>query len=236
MLSLNNLTYAHPNNRNAAFAVSVSQCVFEQGRIICVLGRNGSGKTTLLSLMAGHLLPSAGEIVLEGQVLTHLPAEKRPIATVFQQIGLFPHLSVEENILLAIEPNRLPFVKPSASSRQKAATLLADFELEALRQRKPSQLSIGQQQRSAIARALASEPQVLLLDEPTSALDFAYIHALKQLLFSIKQSQRVPIVVVVSHDLPFVLSIADEIKYVENGSIVFEGSVSEFQASSWFVS
>ena len=110
---------------------------------------------------------------------------------------------------------------------------MLDFSLTEYAERKPNQLSIGQQQRVAIARATAIKPSVLLLDEPTSALDFSNINYLKTLLQELNKKQTVPICIIVSHDLHFVLSIADEIKYIDNGELVFEGNKEAFINSAY---
>ncbi len=232
MLLLENIEFNYRNSREA-FNVSFDKLKFDTSLITCVLGKNGSGKSTLLNLIGGHLKTEKGKIVLFNDDITELKAELRPTSTVFQQIGLFPHLTVKENIEMAIEPNRL--FRKSMTTKTKATQILFDFCLTEFEKRKPSQLSIGQQQRVAIARALSSEPKILLLDEPTSALDFANISILKKMLKEIKEKQSVPVIIVVSHDLHFVLDIADNIKFIENGRFVFNGTAEEFTASKFYV-
>ena len=216
-----------------SFSVTIDELQFASSLITCILGKNGSGKSTVLNLIGGHLNADQGKIVLSGVDITELKAEVRPTSTVFQQIGLFPHLNVKENIELAIEPNTL--FKISDETKRKAENILVDFSLKEFEKRKPSQLSVGQQQRVAIARALGSDPKVLLLDEPTSALDFVNISMLKTMLREIKDKKTVPIIIIVSHDLHFVLDIADNIKFIENGKFVFDGNTENFQKSKYFV-
>lgn len=232
MLELKNIKFKY-HDVNTSFCIDITQTQFNQSVITCVLGKNGSGKTTVLNLLGGHLKVDSGNIFLSGQEITELKAELRPTSTVFQQIGLFPHLSVQENIEIAIEPNTL--FKKSVATRNKAEIFLSDFNLQEFANRKPAQLSVGQQQRVAIARALSTEPKVLLLDEPTSSLDFANISSLKKILSEIKNMQTVPVIIVVSHDLHFVLETADNIKYIENGKFVFEGTTSEFRQSNYHI-
>lgn len=232
MLQLENILFYYNNNDNG-FGISVEDVHFESSLIICVLGKNGSGKSTILNLIGGHLKPRLGSIKLFNEDITDLKAEVRPTATVFQEIALFPHLNVKENIEIAIEPNS--FFKKSVATKGKAEEILNEFGLKEYEKRKPLQLSIGQQQRVAIARALSSKPKVLLLDEPTSALDFANIGMLKKLLKDIRDKHTVPIIIIVSHDLPFVLDIADNIKFIDEGKFVFDGNTKDFQKSKYFL-
>jgi ABC-type Fe3+/spermidine/putrescine transport system ATPase subunit len=232
MLEMKDIKFQY-HEANTSFGINIEKTQFNASVITCVLGKNGSGKTTVLNLLGGHLKAGSGSILLEGREITDLKAEFRPTSTVFQQIGLFPHLTVKENIEIAIEPNTL--FKKSAITKSKAEKILSSFSLAELKNTKPTQLSIGQQQRVAIARALSTEPKVLLLDEPTSALDFANISYLKNLLIKLKQKKTVPVIIIVSHDLPFVMSVADNIKLIENGNFVFDGTNKEFQSSSHFI-
>ncbi|MCB0537323.1 MAG: ABC transporter ATP-binding protein [Bacteroidetes bacterium] len=232
MLELKDIKFQY-HEVNTSFSIDIAKTQFNASVITCVLGKNGSGKTTVLNLLGGHLKASSGSILLEGKEITDLKAELRPTSTVFQQIGLFPHLTVKENIEIAVEPNTL--FKKSATTKSKAEKILSDFNLIEFANRKPIQLSVGQQQRVAIARALSTEPKVLLLDEPTSALDFANISYLRNLLIELKQRETVPVIIIVSHDLPFVMSVADNIKFIENGNFVFDGTSKEFQSSSHFI-
>jgi ABC-type sulfate/molybdate transport systems ATPase subunit len=232
MLRLERIEFNYRNGLGS-FNVSIDELKFDSSLITCILGENGSGKTTVLNLIGGHLKAEKGMVILFDEDITKLQAELRPTSTVFQQIGLFPHLSVMENIELAIEPNTM-FNKNSAT-KSKAKKILSDFSLTEFEKRKPSQLSVGQQQRVAVARALSSDPKVLLLDEPTSALDFANINILKRMLTEIKEMNTVPVIIIVSHDLHFVLDIADSIKFIKNGRFVFDGTTRDFLKSQYYV-
>ncbi len=232
MLTLNKIEFSFPDNR-ADFHISLPELAFKQSEITCILGRNGSGKTTILNMIGGHLFPDKGGINLYKTDITHLKAALRPTSTVFQHSGLFPHLTVQQNIEIAIEPNRLFY--HSAKAKQNAIQILKSFDLSDIRERKPHELSIGQQQKAAIARALSQNPMVLLLDEPTSALDYINVVGLKQTLSNIKNEGIVPFVIIVSHDLNFVMGIADEIKLIDAGKLIFEGSTNDFRASQYFV-
>lgn len=232
MLLLKDIIYKHRNGAST-FEINVPEMQFKAGVINAILGKNGSGKTTILNIIGGHIICEKGNINLFDKDITHQSAIDRHTATVFQTISLFPHLSVKANIELAIEPNALFKIKKS--TKDSAQKIMMDFNLTEFAERKPSQLSIGQQQRVAIARATGTKPSVLLLDEPTSALDFANINYLKSLLQELNKKQTVPICIIVSHDMHFVLSIADEIKYVDNGKLVFEGSKEAFVNSNYNV-
>ncbi|MGL4713552.1 MAG: ABC transporter ATP-binding protein, partial [Shewanella sp.] len=140
-----------------------------QGEILALLGPSGCGKTTLLRAVAGLQAISQGDIQINGRIMSgdslFVPSERRGIGMIFQDYALFPHLTVAENILFGV-------VKLSAVARQaRLDDMLTLVKLEGLAQRYPHELSGGQQQRVSIARALAYEPQLLLLDEPFSNID-----------------------------------------------------------------
>jgi len=133
----------------------------------CLLGPSGCGKTTTLRMIAGHEMPSSGDILLDDKNVTDMPPAARGTAMMFQSYALFPHLSVLDNVAFALKMRGVE--KPLRHA--KASKLLELVDMSAFKERLPSQLSGGQQQRVALARALITKPQVLLLDEPLSALD-----------------------------------------------------------------
>src|SRR5437870_4490652 len=139
----------------------------KEGEFLVLLGPSGCGKTTLMRMIAGLEKPTAGDILIAGQVVTHLPPRARKIAMVFQSYALYPHLTVFKNIAFPLKAQGVP----KAARQQKVEWAAAMFGIERLLQRKPRQLSGGERQRVALARALVREPDVFLLDEPLSNLD-----------------------------------------------------------------
>ena len=139
----------------------------EAGEFFTLLGPSGCGKTTLLRMLAGFEQPDAGQILLDGQDMSHVLPEKRPVHTVFQSYALFPHMTVRENIAFPLKMAKWDKAKIDAQVDE----LLEDVRLTQFGNRYPHEMSGGQRQRVAIARALVDRPRLLLLDEPLSALD-----------------------------------------------------------------
>jgi putative spermidine/putrescine transport system ATP-binding protein len=148
-------------------AVEAIDAVIPGGTYCCLLGPSGCGKTTTLRMIAGHEVPTSGEIVIGGVRVTALPPARRHTAMMFQSYALFPHLDCTDNVAFSLRMRGIG----KAARRGKARDMLRLVEMEALAERLPAQLSGGQQQRVALARALVTDPAVLLLDEPLSALD-----------------------------------------------------------------
>ena len=139
----------------------------EKGEFVSVLGASGCGKSTFLKAIAGILHLEKGNIFVDGKRIDNVPAHKRNIVLVFQDIRLFPHMTVAENIGFALKIKKVPGEVRNA----KVKSLLQQIKMDGLENRKINQLSGGQQQRVALARALAAEPEILMLDEPFSSLD-----------------------------------------------------------------
>jgi putative spermidine/putrescine transport system ATP-binding protein len=154
-----------------------------QGELVVLLGPSGCGKTTTLRMIAGFVVPSAGEIHLGGRNITRRPPWKRNTGLVFQSYALFPHLSATENIAFGLRMRNLGQAQIAA----KVAEVLRLVRLEGLGDRLPRELSGGQQQRVALARALVIEPDILLLDEPLSNLDAKLRHEVR---VEIRELQR----------------------------------------------
>ncbi|MGH3942832.1 MAG: sulfate/molybdate ABC transporter ATP-binding protein [Pseudonocardiaceae bacterium] len=194
----------------------------EPGEVLAVLGRNGSGKSTLLAAIAGLVRADTGRITLAGRVLTdttaavQLPPHRRRIGLLAQQPLLFPHLSVLDNVAFGLRAS-------GAGRREaRAAALRHLTEVDATEfvRRRPGQLSGGQAQRIALARALASGPDLLLLDEPLSAVDVELAPALRSLLRSVVSDR---LTVVVTHQVIDALVLADRVLILDGGQVVEQG-------------
>ncbi|MFX1252949.1 MAG: ABC transporter ATP-binding protein [Promethearchaeota archaeon] len=192
------------------------------GQILAILGSSGSGKTTLLRILAGILMPDAGKIYFGTEDVTYKKTAERNVGYVPQALGLFPHLSVSRNIGFGLEARKLP----REQILKRVQGLLFLGEIEDLGERFPHQISGGQKQRVALLRALAPEPQILLLDEPLSALDtplkIRLQHEIKRI-----QEKTGTTTVYVTHDETEALSIADSIAIINNGIIEQAGTPNE---------
>ena len=185
----------------------------ERGEILSILGPSGCGKTTTLRMIAGLETPTSGEIRFNGKNITALPARARNIGLVFQNYALFPHLDVFENVAFGLRTRRL---KPESTVEQRVRSALANVRMDAYERRAVHQLSGGQQQRIALARALAIEPDLLLLDEPLSNLDPSLREDLRDQMRSIIRKLNMT-TVFVTHDQQEALSLADRVAIMENG-------------------
>lgn len=190
-----------------------------RGEFVTLLGPSGCGKTTLLRILAGLELPDTGNIYLNGQSLTHIPAYTRPVNTVFQNYALFPHLNVHENIAFGLKSRK----RPKTEIEEKVAQGLALVQLEAFQDRPTHQLSGGQKQRVALARALVNEPLLLLLDEPMSALDAKLRRDLQIELRRIQRATNTTFILV-THDQDEALTVSDHIFVMNNGQIEQSGT------------
>ena len=185
----------------------------KHGEFLTLLGPSGCGKTTLLRLIAGFEQPNAGAIYLDGVQMAGLPADKRPVNTVFQQYALFPHMTVAQNVAYGLKLKKVP--KDEIQTRVRET--LSMVQMESFANRRPQDLSGGQQQRVAIARAVINRPKLLLLDEPLSALD----HKLRlQMQSELKRLQRELGItfVFVTHDQEEALSMSDRIAVMKDGT------------------
>jgi putative spermidine/putrescine transport system ATP-binding protein len=185
-----------------------------EGEFVTLLGPSGCGKTTTLRIVAGLIEPTEGEIRFDGQVVNHVPPHKRNIGFVFQSHALFPHLTVAENIAFGLKIKR----RPKAEVQRRVEEMLELVNLQGFGSRMPSQLSGGQQQRVALARVLATDPQVLLFDEPLSALDR---NLRDQLKYSILELQRrtKKTAIYVTHDQSEAFAISDRICVMNAGRV-----------------
>jgi spermidine/putrescine ABC transporter ATP-binding subunit len=185
-----------------------------RGELMTLLGPSGCGKTTLLNLIAGFLMPDSGEIAIDGQRITDVPAYRREIGIMFQNYALFPHMNVAANVGYGLRMRRIA----RGEIARRVADALALIKLAGLEDRKPRQLSGGQQQRVALARALVIRPKVLLLDEPFSALDRNLRASMQVELKEIQRKLGVT-TIFVTHDQSEALSLSDRIAVVAEGRI-----------------
>jgi sulfate transport system ATP-binding protein len=194
----------------------------ESGSLTALLGPSGSGKSTLLRIIAGLEAPDEGEIVLAGKDATALSPQKRNVGFVFQHYAAFKHLTVRDNIAFGLKVRKQP--KPGISER--VDELLHLVQLEAFAHRYPAQLSGGQRQRMGLARALAPEPQVLLLDEPFGALDARVRAELRDWLRQLHDVVHVT-TVFVTHDQEEAMEISDQIAVLNHGRLEQVGAPRE---------
>ncbi len=200
------------------------------GGITVLIGPSGSGKSTLLQLLAGLLHPAAGRILFDGDDVTGVPTERRDVGVVFQSYALFPHLSVRDNIAFGLKTGRRRLSLRSSRRRPSRHSLEARvwdaaalLGLERLLDRKPAQLSGGEQQRVALARAVAPRPALLLLDEPLSALDARLRRAVRAELASLLRKLGTT-VFYVTHDQEEAMLLADHLVVLDRGQVVQAGA------------
>lgn len=184
------------------------------GEFLTLLGPSGCGKTTLLRLIAGFIMPSTGQILMDGKDLISIPPYKRRVNTVFQKYALFPHLNVFDNIAFGLNIKKLP----KDEIKTKVTEMLELVNLSGYEKRYIEQLSGGQQQRVAIARALVNEPKVLLLDEPLGALDLKLRKGMQLELKRMQQKLGITFIYV-THDQEEALTMSDTIVVMNHGVI-----------------
>ena len=188
--------------------------VVPAGSLTALLGPSGSGKSTLLRAIAGLDEPDTGTITINGRDVTRVPPQKRGIGFVFQHYAAFRHLTVRDNVAFGLKIRK----KPKAEIKEKVDNLLEVVGLAGFQTRYPNQLSGGQRQRMALARALAVDPQVLLLDEPFGALDAKVREDLRAWLRRLHDEVHVT-TVLVTHDQAEALDVADRIAVLNKGRI-----------------
>jgi thiamine transport system ATP-binding protein len=187
MLIVDNLEFAFSPTQKWNFSFAVPA-----GKSLAIIGESGSGKSTLLNLIAGFYTPSAGSIIFDQKILTHLSPAQRPVSMLFQENNLFEHLTVAQNIALGIHPG----LKLSATEWQQVAEMIKKIGLHKKNDQLPSNLSGGQRQRVALARCLLRNKPLLLLDEPFTALDMKTKFELLSLVKDFQQSQNITLLLV----------------------------------------
>ena len=187
-----------------------------EGEFLSLLGPSGCGKSTLMKTIAGIVPARSGRILLDGRDITDLPIHRRGTVVVFQDMRLFPHKSVAENVAFPLKMQGIP----KAQRLKTAMELLKKVQMDGFGNRKPGELSGGQQQRIALARALAAQPKLLLLDEPFSALDENLREDMRRLVLQL-QKEFAMTVILVTHDREEALSMSDRI------ALLFDGQLSQ---------
>jgi spermidine/putrescine transport system ATP-binding protein len=228
-----NVSKVFGTGADAVRALDGVSVTIRENEFFTLLGPSGCGKTTLLRLIAGFELPTAGEILLEGQHVEQLPPYQRPVNTVFQSYALFPHMTVAQNIAFGLEMRNVA----RADIDSTVTEMLGLVKMAGLGGRRPSQLSGGQQQRVALARALANHPKVLLLDEPLSALDLKLRQGMRTELKNLQKTTGITFIFV-THDQEEALTMSDRIAVMSQGRIqqlgapldIYEQPVNRFVA------
>ncbi|MGI5489726.1 ABC transporter ATP-binding protein [Microtetraspora malaysiensis] len=211
-LAISELTKTYPNqSRSAVHDVDIDVA---RGEFISLLGPSGCGKTTTLRMIAGLVAPTSGHIRVGGTDITNRPVHKRDMGLVFQSYALFPHMSVGENVDFGLQMRRVA----KSERRRRVADALDMVHLAHLANRRVSQLSGGQAQRIALARALVIEPTVLLLDEPLSNLDAKLREELRVEIRRIQQETGIT-TVFVTHDQDEALAMSDRLVVMSEGRV-----------------
>ena len=207
---------------NAVAALSNVSLEIRENEFFTLLGPSGCGKTTLLRLIAGFEHPTSGTIRLGGEDITFLPPYQRPVNTVFQSYALFPHMTVRQNVSFGLEMLR----RPKNEIKSSVDAVLKLVRMEALANRKTSEISGGQQQRVALARALAPRPKVLLLDESLSALDYKLRQDMQLELKRLQHETGITFIFV-THDQEEALTMSDRLAVMNEGLVLQVGEPSE---------
>jgi iron(III) transport system ATP-binding protein len=177
MLKINELVFKYDNSKE--MIIDHLSFSLEHGKVLAIVGPSGGGKSTLLRLISGLEVPQEGSIQLHEKNITYMRPEKRGVGMLFQDYALFPHLTVEKNIIFGLEK------KTKKEKQVILKEMLELVDLKGYEKRYPHELSGGQQQRVALARALAPKPHILLLDEPFSNLDTELLNEIRKKMFEI---------------------------------------------------
>ncbi|WP_338374362.1 ABC transporter ATP-binding protein [Marivirga tractuosa] len=197
----------------------------EAHKTLSILGKSGCGKTSMLKILGGLLKPDTGKIILDGQDISNLDAEKRNIVYLYQEDLLFPHLNVFENIAFGLRIKK----QKEEHIQSKVKEMLELLELENHGQKMPHQLSGGQRQRVSFGRAIIINPALLLLDEPFGSLDAGTRQRMQQLFKDIAHKFKITSLFV-THDLKEAILMGDEIAFMDRGKLKVYKNTEEFIA------
>ena len=196
----------------------------EKGKLVALLGPSGSGKTTLLRMIAGLETPNSGDIYIDGKRVNDIPASKRGIGFVFQNYALFRYMTIYDNVAFGLELQKMP----KKLIKERVTKLLEMTGLSGLEKRYPNQLSGGQRQRVAFARALAPNPQVLLLDEPFAAIDAKVRGELRTWLKELVEKLGITSIFV-THDQDEAVEVADMLRRSHKPVVLVVNKVDSFE-------
>ncbi|MDQ0390255.1 ABC transporter ATP-binding protein [Labrys monachus] len=230
VLSLENIDKTY--GRSAKPALDRVSFDVAPGEFFSILGPSGSGKTTILRTIAGFEQPDFGRVVMAGEVVTHIPPNRRDVRTVFQSYALFPHMTVAENVQYPLRMQRMARAERTA----RAGDALELVAMGGFASRLPHELSGGQRQRVALARAIVSRPKIVLLDEPLGALDLRLRQQMQHTLVALQKELRMAFVYV-THDQGEALSMSDRVLVMQEGRIAQIGKPQDlyFAPKSEFV-
>ena len=218
-ITLDHLTKKFPNRaKNQPDVIAVNDFTFDipDGKLVGLLGPSGCGKSTVLNLICGLLKVTEGSILFDDDNVTNIPAEYRGVGIVFQNYALYPHLTVEKNIMFPLENFKGKDKLTREEMKARALEAARLVQIDKLMERKPSELSGGQQQRVAIARALVKKPRVLLMDEPLSNLDARLRLQTREEIRRIQRETKIT-TIFVTHDQEEAMSISDLIVVMKDG-------------------
>ncbi|CAH0344074.1 ABC transporter ATP-binding protein [Bacillus sp. CECT 9360] len=223
MITFDNVSKLYPDGTKAVNSLSLD---IRKGEFFVIIGPSGCGKTTMLKMINRLIALSSGTILIDGKKISEYDIHELRwnIGYVLQQIALFPHLTIEENI--SIVPELKKWAKEEVGQRVDELMKMVNLEPEKYRTRKPKELSGGQQQRIGVIRALAADPQIILMDEPFSALDPISREKLQDEMLELQKSIQKTIVFV-THDIQEALKIGDRICVMQAGEIVQVGTPKE---------
>lgn len=200
-------------------AISQIDLEINSGELVALLGPSGCGKTTTLRMIAGLEVPTLGQILFDDDDVSEVPVQDRNVGMVFQRYALFPHMTVEKNVMFGLKVRGTP----SAEIRERLEEILNVVQLQEFRHRFPAQLSGGQMQRVAIARTLITNPSVLMMDEPLANLDTKLRGEMRRFIRSLQQRLGIT-TIFVTHDQVEAMELADRV------AVIFDGELAQYDA------